>query len=88
MGTRSAHLDPAVVTFIMEKERLSSNYLNKENSALGISGVSSGFRDIEAAERTTGYIGAYANVVNGVDAIVFTAGLGENSINYARSDSS
>jgi acetate kinase len=72
----------------MEKEKLSSNYLNKENSALGISGVSSEFRDIEAAGRTIGYIGAYANVVNGVDAIVFTAGLGENSINDARSDSS
>ncbi len=100
MGTRSGHLDPAVVTYIMDKEKLSASqvndYLNKKSGALGISGVSSDFRDIEAAASQGNYraqlaldmfayvvkhyIGAYANVMNGVDAIVFTAGLGENSI--------
>ncbi|HZK55529.1 MAG TPA: acetate kinase [Desulfosporosinus sp.] len=105
MGTRSGRLDPAVVTFIMDKEKLScsqvNDYLNKESGALGVSGVSSDFRDIEAAA-TQGnyraqlaldmfayvvkhYIGAYANVLNGVDAIVFTAGLGENSITMRES---
>ena len=53
MGTRSGHLDPAVVTYIMDKEKLSASqvndYLNKKSGALGISGVSSDFRDIEAA---------------------------------------
>ena len=100
MGTRSGHLDPAVVTYIMEKEKLSASevndYLNEKSGALGISGVSSDFRDIEAAASQGNYraqlaldmfayvvkhyIGAYANVLNGVDAIVFTAGVGENSI--------
>src|SRR5665648_23169 len=105
MGTRSGRLDPTVVTFIMDKEKLScsqvNDYLNKESGALGVSGVSSDFRDIEAAA-TQGnyraqlaldmfayvvkhYIGAYANVLNGVDAIVFTAGLGENSITMRES---
>ncbi|OLN25859.1 acetate kinase [Desulfosporosinus metallidurans] len=100
MGTRSGSLDPAVVTFIMDKEKLSADqvndYLNKKSGVLGISGVSSDFRDIEAAASQGNlraqlalnmfayvvkhYIGAYASVLNGVDAIVFTAGLGENSI--------
>jgi len=100
MGTRSGHLDPAVVTYIMEKEKLNASqvndYLNQKSGALGISGVSSDFRDIEAAASQGNYraqlaldmfayvvkhyIGAYANVLNGVDAIVFTAGVGENSI--------
>jgi acetate kinase len=100
MGTRSGNLDPAVVTFIMDKEKLSAAqvnaYLNKQSGVLGVSGVSSDFRDIEAAASkgnfraqlaldmfaydVKNYIGAYAAVLNGVDAIVFTAGLGENSI--------
>lgn len=100
MGTRSGHLDPAVVTFIMDKEKLNTsqinNYLNQKSGVLGISGVSSDFRDLEAAASqgnyraqlaldmfayvVKNYIGAYANVLNGVDAIVFTAGIGENSI--------
>jgi len=100
MGTRSGNLDPTVVTFIMDKEKLSADevndYLNKKSGVLGISGVSSDFRDIEEAAlkgnfraqlaldmfayNVKQYIGAYATVMNGVDAIVFTAGLGENSI--------
>jgi acetate kinase len=99
MGTRSGDLDPAIVTYIMRKENLNSdqidNFLNKKCGVLGISGVSSDFRDIgEAAEQgnyraklaleifayqAKKYIGAYAAALNGVDAIIFTAGLGENS---------
>ncbi|ODA40928.1 acetate kinase [Desulfosporosinus sp. BG] len=99
MGTRSGDLDPATVTYIMRKENLSSdqmdNFLNKKCGVLGVSGVSSDFRDIEkAAEegnyrakialeifayQAKKYIGTYAAALNGVDAIIFTAGLGENS---------
>jgi acetate kinase len=100
MGTRCGDLDPAIVTFIMNKEDLSpgemDSVMNKKSGVLGISGVSSDFRDIEdaAAEgneraqlalnafdlRVKKYIAAYAAVMGGVDGIVFTAGLGENSI--------
>jgi acetate kinase len=99
MGTRSGDMDPAIVSFLMEKENWTteetSNFLNKRCGVLGLSGVSSDFRDIEnaadqgheraqlALERfayvVKKYIGSYAAVLNGVDAIVFTAGLGENS---------
>ena len=99
MGTRSGDIDPAIVTFIREKEGLepgvANEILNKKSGVLGISGVSSDFRDIEeAAEhgndraetaldvfayKVAKRIGAYAAAMNGVDAIVFTAGLGENS---------
>ena len=99
MGTRSCDMDPAIVTFLMEKEGLSAkevdNMLNKKSGVLGISGVSSDFRDIEEeAEkgnkkaqlaldmfhtRVKKYIGAYAAQLGHVDALVFTAGLGENS---------
>ncbi len=99
MGTRSGDIDPAVISFLMEKEGLSAkevdNLLNKKSGVLGISGVSSDFRDVEAeAEkgnkqaqaaletyyyRVAKYVGAYTAAMNGVDAVVFTAGLGENS---------
>lgn len=99
MGTRSGDLDPAIVFFLMRKEGWSTeetdNFLNKCCGVLGLSGVSSDFRDIESAsgegnnraelalERfayvVKKYIGSYAAVLNGADAIVFTAGLGENS---------
>lgn len=100
MGTRSGDLDPAIISFIMQKENLSSeevnDFLNKKCGVLGVSGVSSDFRDIENAANdgdfraqlaldafahdVKTYIGAYAAVLGGVDAIIFTAGLGENSI--------
>lgn len=100
MGTRCGDLDPAIVTFIMNKENLSpgemDTVMNKKSGVLGISGVSSDFRDIEdaAAEgneraklalnafdlRVKKYIAAYAAVMGGIDGIVFTAGLGENSV--------
>lgn len=99
MGTRCGDIDPAIVTFIMEKEQIDMNQvndmLNKKSGVLGISGVSSDFRDIEEAaaagneratlalevfdDRVKQYIAAYAAAMDGVDAIIFTAGLGENS---------
>ncbi len=99
MGTRSGSVDPAAVLYLMKKEGLSvdemDRILNKESGVLGISGVSSDFRDIEAAEnegneraataldtfsyRVAKTIGEYVACMKGVDAIVFTAGLGENS---------
>ena len=99
MGTRAGDVDVAAVTYLMKKEGLSvdemDNILNKKSGVLGLSGVSSDFRDIEeAAEegndragaaldvfayKVAKRIGAYAAAMNGVDAIVFTAGLGENS---------
>ena len=100
MGTRSGDIDPAIVTYIREKENLApgeaNNILNKKSGVLGVSGVSSDFRDIEAAveegneraalalrmfaHKVKFYIGAYIAEMNGVDAIVFTAGVGENDI--------
>ena len=100
MGTRSGDIDPALVTYIREKENLpqgaANDILNKKSGVLGISGVSSDFRDIEAAveegneraqlalkvfaHKVRFYIGAYIAEMNGCDAIVFTAGVGENDI--------
>lgn len=99
MGTRSGDIDPAVVQYIANKENKSVdevlNILNKKSGVLGISGVSSDFRDLEAASkagneraqiafdafayRVAKYIGSYVAAMNGVDAIAFTAGLGENN---------
>lgn len=99
MGTRSGDIDPQIVTFVMAKKGYSieqiNDVLNKKSGVLAISGVSSDFRDIEAAaaqgseraqlaldifhDKVRKYIGAYATVLGRVDAIVFTAGLGENS---------
>jgi len=99
MGTRCGDIDPAIVKFIMEKENLTvaemDTVMNKKSGVLGISGVSSDFRDVEeAAEagnerailalqifdgRVKRYIAAYSAVMGGVDAVIFTAGLGENS---------
>ncbi len=98
MGTRSGDLDPAVVQYIANKEGKDVNevltLLNKKSGMLGLSGVSSDFRDVEAAKnegnrlaevaleafryRVAKYIGAYTAAMNGVDAIAFTAGVGEN----------
>lgn len=99
MGTRSGDLDPAILEFIANKENLTlaevTNVLNKKSGVLGLSGVSSDFRDLEAAAkdgnqwaidtldtyyyRVAKYIGSYAAAMNGVDVIVFTAGVGENN---------
>ena len=100
MGTRSGDMDPAICDFICQKEGLTSaemnTVLNKKSGVLGMSGVSSDFRDVEAAAnegnhqaaaaldafyyRVAKYIGAYTAAMNGVDAIAFTAGVGENNI--------
>lgn len=99
MGTRCGIIDPAIVTFLMEKEGLDSEALNelmnKKSGVLGISGVSSDFRDLEQKAReghersqlaidvfayeVKKYIGAYVAALGGLDLVVFTAGLGENS---------
>ncbi len=100
MGTRSGDMDPAICDFICQKEGLTSaemnTVLNKKSGVLGMSGISSDFRDVEAAAnegnhqaaaaldafyyRVAKYIGAYTAAMNGVDAIAFTAGVGENNI--------
>ncbi|HLR34218.1 MAG TPA: acetate kinase [Tissierellales bacterium] len=99
MGTRTGDIDPAIIPFIMEKEDLNfeeiNTLLNKKSGVLGISGVSSDFRDLEEAandgneraelalnvfcNKVTKYIGAYAAILCDVDALIFTAGIGENS---------
>ena len=100
MGTRSGDIDPAIMEFIAKKENLDiagiMNVLNKKSGVEGVSGVSSDFRDLEAAAkagnkraelaidvfayRVAKYVGAYTAAMNGVDNIVFTAGIGENAI--------
>ena len=99
MGTRCGDIDPAIVTYIMKNEGFTpdemSDYMNKKCGFLGLSGISSDSRDIEAAilegnERaeiaaTTlayqvkKYIGAYTAAMDGLDAVIFTAGMGENN---------
>lgn len=99
MGTRSGDIDPAMIKFISDKENLDidavTNILNKESGILGISEISSDFRDLENAiaegnekaamtmdvfhYRVAKYIGSYATAMNSLDAVVFTAGLGENN---------
>ncbi len=99
MGTRSGSLDPTVISYISKKENKSidevMDILNKKSGMLGISGVSSDFRDLEKgmnegnercrlaleifSYRVACCIGSYAAAMNGVDAIAFTAGIGENN---------
>ncbi|NMA96077.1 MAG: acetate kinase [Clostridiales bacterium] len=99
MGTRCGSIDPAIVTCLMEKKGFSpeemSEYMNKQSGVLGLSGVSSDFRDLHTAAEQGNkraalaldvfnysvrkYIGAYAAAMDGVDYIVFTAGIGENT---------
>ena len=99
MGTRSGDIDPSVIEYIAEKENFEMEHimdvLNKKSGVEGLSGVSSDFRDLEAAYnegnpraidacevfayRVAKYIGAYVAAMNGVDAIAFTAGIGENT---------
>lgn len=99
MGTRSGCVDPSAVTYVQKKLGLDasemSEYLNKKSGFLGISGVSSDNRDLEAAAKEGNkraqlagdmlrygikkYIGSYAAVMNGLDAVIFTGGIGENA---------
>ncbi|KWZ95968.1 acetate kinase [Anaerococcus hydrogenalis] len=99
MGTRSGDLDPTVVTFLMNEygydTKKMDNVLNKESGVLGVSGVSSDFRDLENAandgneradialkmfaNRAKRYVAGYMAEIGRTDAIVFTGGIGENS---------
>ena len=99
MGTRCGSIDPAIVPYIMKKEGFTpdemSEFMNKKCGFLGVSGISSDSRDIEAAilkgdkraylaatilaYQIKKYIGGYTAAMNGLDAIVFTAGMGENN---------
>ena len=97
MGTRTGSMDPAVVTFLLNKGMTAAevdNLMNKKSGVQGVSGVSSDFRDLAAAAnegnsraqlaldmftyQVKKYIGSYAAAMGGVDAVVFTAGVGEN----------
>ena len=100
MGTRSGDIDAAVVQFICNKYNMSVdeclNMLNKKSGMLGISGVSSDFRDLEDGAKNGNeacalarekfcyevakYVGAYAAALNGIDVLTFTAGVGENDV--------
>lgn len=99
MGTRSGDLDPAILEYLCNHENMTIsemlNVLNKKSGILGMSGISSDFRDLIAevdkgnqiakdtldayAYRVAKYIGSYVAAMNGVDAIAFTAGVGENN---------
>ena len=98
MGTRTGGFDPSAVTYIMEKEGLTpkqmDDIMNKKSGTLGVSGVSSDDRDIEAAIQAGNkraqlawdmrtyqilkIVGGYVAAMGGLDALVFTAGIGEN----------
>lgn len=100
MGSRSGDIDPSIIPFIMKKLNKSADeiitMLNKNSGLLGVSGVSSDSRDVEAganegnercalaermyAQKIANFIAMYNNLLDGADAIVFTAGVGENSI--------
>ena len=98
MGTRSGDIDPAIITFLMEELTMSpekvTDLLNKKSGVLGISGISSDFRDLWDAAKSNKraqlaldvfhyevkkFICSYAGALGGVDCIIFTAGVGENS---------
>jgi acetate kinase len=98
MGTRCGSIDPAIIPFLMERTGMSAQeidaYMNKKSGMLGVSGVSSDFRDLAVATKQGNeraalarkmfcykvrqYIGSYAATLGGVDAIVMTAGVAEN----------
>jgi acetate kinase len=98
MGTRAGNIDPAIIAYMMEELNLTveeaTSILNKKSGVLGISGLSSDFRDLWAAAETNKraqlaldvfhykiryYLCSYAGALGGVDCIIFTAGIGENS---------
>ena len=99
MGTRSGSIDPSVISFLIEEQGYTieqvDEILNKKSGVLGISGISSDFRDVRSAAeegneraklaldifhyKVRAQIAAYAGIMGGVDVIVFTAGIGENA---------
>lgn len=104
MGSRCGAVDPAIIPFLMEKENIPvnemGNWMNKKCGFLGVSGISSDLREIEAAVNAGDkkadlacdilayqikkYIGSYTAAMNGLDCIVFTAGIGENNHDIRR----
>ncbi len=100
MGTRCGDIDPAVLEYLMGKKGCDihemTNYLNKQCGVFGISGISSDFRDLEAASdkgnprallaidmfsyRVKKYVGSYAAAMGGLDCLVFTGGIGEHTV--------
>lgn len=100
MGTRCGDIDPAVIEYLMAKKGYDvhqmTDYLNKKCGVLGVSGVSSDFRDLEAAfesgnaraklavdmfaYRVKKYVGSYAAAMGGLDCLVFTGGIGEHTV--------
>lgn len=99
MGTRAGSIDPSVISFLIEEKGYTieqvDEILNKKSGVLGVSGVSSDFRDVRAAAQEGNeraqlaldifhykirtQIAAYAGAMGGIDVIVFTAGIGENA---------
>lgn len=99
MGTRSGSIDPAVVTYLIKDEGMTAaevdSLLNKKSGFLGVTGISSDWRDVCAAaekgehmavvaknmvaHQLRKYIGAFAAAMGGIDVLIFTAGIGENS---------
>lgn len=99
MGTRAGSIDPSVISFLIEEKGYTieqvDEMLNKKSGVLGVSGVSSDFRDVRAAAQEGNeraqlaldifhykirtQIAAYAGAMGGIDVIVFTAGIGENA---------
>ncbi|MBR3304765.1 MAG: acetate kinase [Christensenellaceae bacterium] len=104
MGTRSGDIDASAIPFLMKKHGMTADevltYLNKKSGVLGISGISSDFRDLESAAaegnemartalnmfnyRIRKYIGAYAAAMDGIDVIAFAGGIGENDQDVRR----
>ena len=104
MGTRCGNVDPNVVPYIMKKENLTpdqmTEIMNRKSGFLGLSGLSSDARDLDAAANAGNYraklvfkklaydiikiVGSYIAVMDGVDAIFFTAGIGENNARLRR----
>lgn len=100
MGTRSGDIDPSIIPYVMEKEGKNASEiiddLNKRSGLIGMSEVSSDYRDIQnginegnkgcilasnkMVKTIVGYIANYYVLLGGADVIVFTAGLGENGI--------
>ncbi|MDD2474892.1 MAG: acetate kinase [Dysgonamonadaceae bacterium] len=98
MGTRTGDIDPGIITYLMEKEHLGtqgiSTLINKFSGVLGISGISSDMREVQAAleegneraklamdmynYRIKKYVGSFTAVLGGIDILVFTGGVGEN----------
>ncbi len=106
MGSRCGTIDPAIIPFIIEKEKISASemtvWLNRQCGFLGVSQVSSDLREISDAINAGNkqaklaldmfnyqikkYVGSYSAVMNGLDCVVFTAGIGENNP-FIRSES-